>query len=201
VTRLGPPLLIQDVPQNAPPGGAWLLVLYNGSAGPLEIDWSWLPQSKARIPAQAKLLFDYVGLPAAEPPAPPSPQARAKTVTDDVIFFWAMSKVTAKKIARGQPWAALNLLAMLRRALHNVQWLTGATTIETPWEDRAPDLVPGTPAEQMALLRALVAKMEALGPQIRAIGATIPDQAIPQIYNFFALAESMIGQKDRSNSS
>src|SRR5262245_25065122 len=40
VTRLGPPLLIQDVPQNAPPGGAWLLVLYNGSAGPLEIDWS-----------------------------------------------------------------------------------------------------------------------------------------------------------------
>src|SRR5258708_29923534 len=41
VTRLRQPPLIPDVPPNAPPGGAWLLVLYHGSAGPLEIDWSW----------------------------------------------------------------------------------------------------------------------------------------------------------------
>src|SRR5829696_2689027 len=30
VARLGAPLLIQDLPRNAPPGGAYLLVLYPG---------------------------------------------------------------------------------------------------------------------------------------------------------------------------
>jgi GNAT superfamily N-acetyltransferase len=37
VSGFGEPLLIQEAPQNAPPGGAFQLVLYRGAAAPIEV--------------------------------------------------------------------------------------------------------------------------------------------------------------------
>lgn len=58
VGSLGEPILIEEAPQNAPSGGAYLLVLYGGVAGPHQVDWYWQPQSSAFIPQDTRLLFD-----------------------------------------------------------------------------------------------------------------------------------------------
>ncbi|MBV9174980.1 MAG: nucleotidyltransferase domain-containing protein [Chloroflexi bacterium] len=46
VSQFGKPLLIQEAPQNAPPDGAFLLVLYRGQTAPVEVDWSWQPREQ-----------------------------------------------------------------------------------------------------------------------------------------------------------
>src|SRR3954462_10102174 len=62
IARIGTPVLIQEAPHNAPPGGAFLLVWYEGAAGVQEADWVWQPQSGARVPPNVRLLFDRVGI-------------------------------------------------------------------------------------------------------------------------------------------
>src|SRR5258708_23329199 len=52
-SRVGPLLLMQEAPHNAPPGGAFLLVMYPGSVGPIHVDWTWQPQSRAVVPSDA----------------------------------------------------------------------------------------------------------------------------------------------------
>ena len=57
------PVLVMDNVANAPPDGAYLLVLDEGEVGPQHVDWFWQPESWARIPDDEKILFDRVGLP------------------------------------------------------------------------------------------------------------------------------------------
>ena len=68
VSRAGQPLLTVEAPQNAPPGGAYLLAMYPGTYGPHILDCSWQPRSQARRPSDTRLLFDRVGIPPAEEP-------------------------------------------------------------------------------------------------------------------------------------
>ena len=63
------PVLFMENLANAPIGGAYLLALYEGAAGPQHVDWFWLPESEARRPDQAAVLFDHAGLSAR--PVPP----------------------------------------------------------------------------------------------------------------------------------
>ena len=48
---VGRALLLEEAPQNAPPGGGYMLVLYGGQAGvgPQQVDWYWQARSKARV--------------------------------------------------------------------------------------------------------------------------------------------------------
>ena len=57
------PILLMDNLANAPIGGAYLLALYEGEAGPQHVDWFWQAESMARCPDDGKVLFDRVGLP------------------------------------------------------------------------------------------------------------------------------------------
>src|SRR5712691_7787745 len=61
VAEFGEPILIQEAPQNAPPGGAFQLVLYRGLTAPIEVDFSWRPASTAALPERAVVLFDRSG--------------------------------------------------------------------------------------------------------------------------------------------
>ena len=60
--RPGSPVLSMDNFANAPIGGAYLLALYEGRAGPQHVDWFWQPESEARRPDQAHTLFDRAEL-------------------------------------------------------------------------------------------------------------------------------------------
>src|ERR1700687_1471164 len=56
VSEFGEPLLVQEAPQNAPPDGAFQLVLYRGTTAPIEVDWSWQPASAAALLPPAMVL-------------------------------------------------------------------------------------------------------------------------------------------------
>ena len=60
--RPGRPVLLMDNFANAPIGGAYLLALYEGRAGPQHVDWFWQPESETRRPEQAHTLFDRAEL-------------------------------------------------------------------------------------------------------------------------------------------
>jgi predicted nucleotidyltransferase len=186
---LGEPLLIQEAPQNAPTGGAYLLVLYKGEAGPQHVDWYWQPQSKATLPSTIQILFDRGGLPAAPQPIPLTQEERAKTLSNQVAFFWAMCNIAAKKIARRQAWGALSMLSMLSHTIEEIEWLVGLRDERPGHKDSRTELPPVQAADQMAMLRQITGDMEKLAPHIEAHGGSIPTEAIPQIYHFFDLAQ------------
>ena len=104
------PVLLMENLANAPTGGAYLLALYEGEAGPQHVDWFWLPESEARLPDQATVLFDRAGLSRESstsgtmhrpsgPPLGPNPPL-ADLLEHKIAFFWAMSVIVAKHIAR-----------------------------------------------------------------------------------------------------
>lgn len=192
VKLLGAPLLIEEAPGNAPVGGAYLLVFYGSRAGVQHVDWTWQPQSHARIPHEARVLFDRAGIPSAHLPESLTAKERATRVTDRVIFFWAMSQIAAKLVARRQRRFALTMIGMIERTLHEVQWLLGIRNHAPDFKDYRIDPPPVEPADQLATIRALAQEMDGLTPQIIASGAAIPTEAIAEIYRFFDLVDAML---------
>jgi len=192
VRQLGQPLLVEEALGNAPPGGGYLLALYESQAGLQHVDWTWEPQSQARIPPDARLLFDRVGIPSTSVPEPLMATERAPRVTDRTTFFWAMSPIAAKFVARRQRRSALTMIGMIERTLHEVQWLVGTRSVAPGFKDYRTDPPPVEPADQLATVRALAREMEALTPQIVASGAATPTDAIPEVYRFFDLVDAML---------
>jgi hypothetical protein len=199
VARIGTPILIQEAPHNAPPGGAFLLVFYDSAAGIQEVDWNWQPQSTARLPSNIRLLFDHVGIPRATPALPLTDAERAALLTERAVFFWAMAPIAARKIARGQPRAALRLIEMMARALDEVRWACGLRETPPFAEDRSPTPPPVQPDEQLATLRALAQSMEQLTTTIAEQGGAVPVAAIPHIYDFYDFTERLIVERGRTD--
>jgi predicted nucleotidyltransferase len=189
VAKLGEPLLIQEAPQNAPGGGAYLLVLYSGEAGSQHVDWYWQAQSKATLPSNAQILFDLVGLPAAPQPMPLTQEERANAVTNQVAFFWAMCNIAAKKIARRQAWGALSMLSMLAHKIEEVEWLMGLRDEGPGYRDTRTGWPPVQSADQMTMLRQITGEMEKLTPSVEAQGIEVPGEVVRQVYQFFDLVE------------
>lgn len=191
VAMLGNPLLIQEAPQNAPAGGAYTLVLYSGEGGPQQVDWYWQAQSQAHIPLDTRLLFDRVGIPLRQREAP-TREELAKTVTNQVAFFWAMSNIAAKKIARHQSWGALNMLGLLNYALEETEWLVGLSRERPGFKDTRTELPPVQPAEQMVSLREMAKRMEGLALYVEEMGGAVPTEVVPHVYRFFNLVDESI---------
>lgn len=170
VERVAVPLLIQDVPRNGPPGGAFVLVHYTGSAGPVFVDWTWQPQANTRIPTDVHLLFDRVGLLPENPASRPTGPVLADALTEKSIFIWMMVQMAAKKIARQEPWAAIIILNNAQQALEHIKWLLSLSEKMPFFEPRQKGRLPSHPAEQMAQVRALSRETEALTPTIMNAG-------------------------------
>jgi hypothetical protein len=183
VSQFGDALLIQEAPQNAPPDGAFLLVLYRGQAAPVEVDWSWRAASAAAIPDNALILFDG------------SPGLRSsslwRTPSDDEIslgttFFWAMAFIVAKKLARGDTVGAFDLLRAMRRARDRVQdYLAGQPA--PPWGAIPAPAVPLPPPDrdgQRAELIALLDQMARLQPTTWGAGGLVTVDATRAIRRF-----------------
>jgi predicted nucleotidyltransferase len=189
VEVLGRPILISEAPQNAPPGGAYLWTFYPGKYGPQHVDWNWLPETNATIPADAQVLFDKAGLAHAEAPSRkrPSGEELATELTQEAAFFWGMCAVVAKYIARGRRYDVLNLM--------QIKWLLGEGELksykESLW-DEVPLLI--EPIEQLGLLREIGATMEIeISPKVEAAGGQVPREAIEEAHSLFDLVERALG--------
>ena len=193
---------------NAPPGGAYLLGFYAGEFGPQHVDWFWQPESKARMPDDEKVLFDRVGLqtaPGAEwrreahrppgPPLEPSP-TRVELLTHKITFFWAMSLILAKYIARRDGESVARMTSVIARNLTEVAQLLGSS-LSLPGRDAAKSSAIGSeaPAVQFDRLYGLASDATSLQDELVDQGTVIPSEAIPHIYRFFGLTQSIATQR------
>jgi hypothetical protein len=191
VARVDAPLMVYDGLQNAPERGAYLMVLYPGPDGPIQVDWYWQPHALARRPKRVQILFDRGNIPPAaplpgplEPREPQSPEERAARVAQLVSFFWVMANIAAKSIVRQKSWGSLRILSMLEDTRQELRWLVGDRTDHPGYSIEPPFPPPVDARTQMARLRQLTDMMIELGPQIELVGGTVPHAAIPQIRRF-----------------
>ena len=198
------PVLLMDNFANAPVGGAYLLALYEGEFGPQHVDWFWQPVSKSYLPDDEKILFSRVELPwirggqwrreAHRPPGPPLSlnPTRRDLLTHKIAFFWAMSLIVAKYIARGNGGTVARMTRVVARALEEIAALIDADTgFMGTLETQPSDLEAASAEVQFRTLRSLAQYAEVLGNQIAVQGAETPSEAIIQIYRFFCFAEAL----------
>ncbi|MEX0762116.1 MAG: nucleotidyltransferase domain-containing protein [Dehalococcoidia bacterium] len=156
------PVLLLDVPQNAPPDGAYLLVFYAGEVGPLHVDWFWEPDFKARKPDDALVLFDRTELPvmpgaewrrdAHRPTGSSSGVAiePIEPVTWKITYFWAMSLIVAKYIARRRGETVARMTGVIDRTLAELAGiLEGCRAHKRSGSLMPPDLAAETPSVQL----------------------------------------------------
>jgi len=187
---LGAVLLTVEAPQNAPPGGAYLLAMYPGTDGPHILDCSWQPLSMARRPADTVLLFDRADIPAVEPAVPDSFENQLQRAAAQTCFFWMMANVVAKYIARRDTWGVLNLLQSLWLAVREIEWFAGIRPTSPALRERPDFAPPMSPEEQLAALRGLIAEMESLMEAIPELRAAVEPAVPEQTHLFLGLVES-----------
>ena len=186
------------------------MALYPGQAGVHQVDWYWQRQSGASLPRNAILLFDRGGIPqdtrqeqldsAGTSPAL-TRHEQAEQATQLSTFFWVMSKIAVKSILRHQPWTTVSHLEGLRGLVDRMKRLLDLSSVQEGQEEWRTTLLPPVHrAEQMAMLRELAKEMEQLTSAIELIGGQVPSQAIPFVYDFFNLADTLVQQVEMGDS-
>jgi Polymerase beta, Nucleotidyltransferase len=187
VSRAGTLLLTVEAPQNAPPGGAYLLAMYPGTHGPHILDCSWQPRSQARRPSGTRLLFDRAGIPQAEPPTMLASDDRLATAKHQTAFFWMMVTIVGKYIARRESWEVLGLLRFVWAVVARVEWLVGERDAQPDYRDTPPFQPPVSAGEQLTALRGLVGEMLALESRVpvlrEAVDSATPEQVLALLTN------------------
>jgi predicted nucleotidyltransferase len=173
--RMGELLLVQEAPQNAPPGGAYNMAVFAAPVGPHTVDCYWRPVQGASVPPQSRLLFDRVGLPAAEdPPAfgyQPVPEISPEEAAARAVqFFWVMALITAKYVGRSPFEEKMGLLQWVLAPLSDCERFVGHSPAWT-LENAPPH---AAPTAKTRLLRDLVACMESLTPLLADRGVNLP---------------------------
>lgn len=210
--ELGSPLLWVEAPQNAPPQGYYLMALYDGEAGPYQVDWYWHSLSAAAVPADTRLLFDRVGLPASSEPTPwgyladdqiplalrqakasrTETEAWAEEARNVVGLFWAMVLVSARHVARAPKDERLPFGGMLLNLLRDLRChLSEAEVASTP---DAEDPRQSAPAGKLDLLRELGREMEGLMAEVARRGANVPSAAPPRLDRFLHMVQAAIAE-------
>ena len=203
-TGLTRPSLVMDNVNNAPPSGAYLLVHYPGEVGPQHVDWFWQPESLAKRPDDALVLFDRANLetvPGDEwrdethQPGGGSPineTDQASVVTFKITFFWAMSLIVAKYIARGDSETVHRIMDLITRTLAEINdALSAKPHAESADAILTPDVTITSTSDQFAMLDRLVKAARRMDKPIEAVGGTIPSDGIQQIQRFFELTKQM----------
>ena len=170
--RIGDLILVEEAPQNAPPGGAYNMAVYAAPVSPHTVDCYWQPVEGTCVPPQSLLLFDRVGLPVTSTarvfgyqPVPETSPVEA--VNRSIQFFWVMILITAKYVGRSPFEERMGLLQWVFAPLADCERFvseTPAFTLET-----AP--AHAEPLAKTRLLRDLIARMDTLTPLLSGRGA------------------------------
>ena len=174
------PLLLMDNLANAPPSGAYLLALYEGKAGPQNIDWFWQAESMTCRQDDGKILFDRAGLRAAPgaqrgskvhrssgPPLGPNPSL-TDLLTHKIAFFWSMSFIVAKYIARRDGESVARMTGVVTRTLKEAAALChSGVALSEGYKAMVAGLEAASATTQLQVLRELSRHAEALGGQAR----------------------------------
>ncbi len=180
------PILLMDNLANAPVGGAYLLALYKGEAGPQHVDWFWQAESTARRPDDGKILFDHAGLPvtpgaqwrstvhrSSGPPLGPNPSL-TDLLTHKIAFFWAMSFIVAKYIARRNRETVARMIGVVSRTLTEAAALCdNSVVLSEGYEAMTAALEAASATTQLQVLRELAGHAEALGGQLATHGVVL----------------------------
>jgi hypothetical protein len=190
VARFGETVWSQDVPGNAPSGGAYVTAGFQSVPLPIAVDWYWQPFSRAILPSDAQLLFDKATIPSANPPSSfaelmsrpaasvgPDPDRPSRSDVERVAFFWAMVPVAAKYAVRGWHERAGKILRSLEEQV-NLVGAPGASHRPSPETTSA-----------LQRLRLLVDQMDRRMLALRARGIRTPDTSYA--YGFMRLAEDL----------
>jgi hypothetical protein len=166
---------LQDVPGNAPSGGAYVSAGFQSAPLPIAVDWYWQPFGQAVLPKDAHVLFQKTAILPANPPASfaeimsrrsPSPKTRKGLSTqsdaDRVAFFWAMVPVAAKYCARGWNEKAVLILGGLEEQVNSV---SASAASDAPMAATSP----------LQRLRLVIDRVDRLTPTLRARGIPAPD--------------------------
>ncbi len=190
--RMGALLLVQEAPQNAPPGGAYNMAVYAAPVGPHTVDCYWRPLQGASVPPHSRLLFDRVGIPAAEnPPAfgyQPVPEISPEEAAARAVqFFWVMALITAKYVGRSPFEEKRGLLQWVLAPLSDCERFVGHSPA---WmlENAPPH---ATPTAKTRLLHDLVARMESLTPLLAARGVNLPAEMPPHAGRYLDFIDSV----------
>jgi predicted nucleotidyltransferase len=190
IARFGETEWLQEVPGNAPSGGAYASAGFKSMPLPIAVDRYWQPLGQALYPSDARLLFDKAGVRPSDPPAnfaelmsrrdllAGADRSRpAPSEADRIAFFWAMVPVAAKYGVRGWDDKAERILSGLEAQVD---------TIRASFAGRRRQVSATPPLRQ---LRLLIDEMDNLMPTLGARGISTPDTAYP--HAFMSLAEGL----------
>ena len=187
--RVAQVLLLEDAPQNAPPGGAFLSAMFKGQYGPQIVDIYWQPLSSAQRPPGTTLLFEKLGVPAAPSPAHVSHRERLAKAVEQTQYVWMMVAITAKSVARRDSWKVLRLMTLTWSGLQQVRWFVGELAAPPDYSDQPDFAPPLTEADQVAALRVMAAKMAELASKHHEIGTSLSSDIAQQTELLLSLVE------------
>jgi hypothetical protein len=194
VTGVGSPSLTIDVPQNAPPGGAYMFTHFPGETGAHQVDWYWQAASRATRPEGTALLFQASPVPPAQPRVTLAPAELQARLEEQLMEFWATVLVTAKAIGRGRTTGFLRQADYLAQQLATLRWLSERRTVPTFDDVRPGELptpLPETATAQLRLLDRYLAAMGELEPRLVPLGATVPENGKRQVLRFLDLIRAV----------
>lgn len=199
---IGNPTLIQrEMPSNAMPTSRFQLVMY---PGPIEVDWTIGPVSRAARPPETRMLFARRSIPV-EIPSPASTGERRAQAIDVLTFFWAMAPIAIKYAGRGESRQASSQIDLLTGAvihLWRLAELPDGPNPAAPFQNRATEpeldaILPRlgweiTPDAALTVILALCAEVERRHPALAAMGAFPPHELVVEIASLAELARGAI---------
>lgn len=190
LAQVAAPLLILEAPQNWPPGGVYNMALYDGADGPHQVDWYWLPQSRAQIPSETRVLFERITLPRLATPAwfeyaPVPPRPALEIATQQVNMGWVMLLIAAKHLAREpEQFVITPPLASLHQVADFLDWPRQELPATIPADSNA--------LARLQFLRTLAEHLAQIMPAMRERGAQMPEAIIPAAARYLKLIEAIL---------
>ncbi len=189
--KVGKPLFSLESPQNAPPGGAYLMVCYDAPVAPHILDIYWQgsrPATGDKNPL--RLLFERGGdgrrLPERKRVEEPAAEGRLQ---HEIHYFWMMLLIVAKYVCRNPHAAEMHLLQYLPPTYESVRALVGHG------EALNMDLLGAAthePTQKLRVLRYLAKSMNALVGRVPSQTSELIFPAVSRYLNM--VEESVIGE-------
>lgn len=193
VKQFGKPVLMLEAPQNAPVGGGYLMVYYDGPVGAYQVDWYWQPEPDASVPAAVRILKSAVELTHEERevrfanrPADPAITNQAAHI---VGFFWAMLHICAKYAAREPGTDQMALLQVVLVPWSQIGQRCGESVDLEVWKRRPQQGI----SAKIQLLRQLGQHMMAWQEQLAQAGTETPQDMALSVLRFLDYTEEVQG--------